>query len=125
MAAGSFEAVNGPGVAGLVNPQVKLVAAVAQASELLNIELIPTSDWFAGSPEQVAAGEGLVPVPGAGMVGPNAMSGSSGGGGGGGGGGLGGGMGGLLGVAGLAAGAVALAANDSGFDTPPATQVTP
>ncbi len=138
IAAGSFSAVEGAGVAKRGTDGTTLVSAL-QASDGLNVELVPSSDFYAGEPENVPPPfieePGFFPVPGGGFVGPGGFpgggggfGGGGGGFGGGGGGGLGGGLGGiggLLGIGGLAAGVAALAANDDGFNAPPATTIVP
>lgn len=136
IAAGSFIAVEGTGVAVRGSDGSSLVSAV-QSSDALNVELIPSGDFYAGGVEEVpptVIDEGYFPIPGGGMVGPSGFpggggfAGGGGGGlGGGGGGGLGGigGIGALLGIGGLAAGVAALAANDDGFNTVPASVIVP
>ena len=144
IAAGSFVAVEGTGVAMRANNGTTLVSAQTQSSDSLNVELIPSSDFFAGEVEEVPPtivdDPGFFPVPGGGFVGPGGFpggggfggggggfGGGGGGFGGGGGGGLGGlgGIGGLLGIGGLAAGVAALAANDDNFTPVPATTFGP
>lgn len=138
IAAGSFVAVDPAGVAMRGSDGSKLVSAQGQSSDALNVELIPSGDFYAGTVEEVGQPimeeEGFVPIPGGGFVGPGGFPGGGGFGGGGGGfgggagGGAGGGfggIGGLLGIGGLAAGVAALAANDNGFNAVPASIVIP
>lgn len=116
-----------------------LVSIPMQTSDSLNVELIPSSDFYAGGVEEVPPiieEPGFFPIPGGGFAGPAGFPGGGGFGGGGGGfggggGGLGGGLGGpggigaLLGIGGLAAGVAALAADDDGFNTVPASIIVP
>ena len=141
IAAGSFVAVEGTGVALRGNAGSTLVSAAVQSTDSLNVELIPSGDFYAGGVEEVPPtvieDPGYFPIPGGGFVGPSGFPGGGGGfaggggggfgGGAGGGGGLGGlgGIGGLLGIGGLAAGVAALAADDDGFNAVPATIVVP
>jgi hypothetical protein len=133
VAAGSFVAVQGAGVAQRAANGKTFVAAQNQGADSLNVELIPSSDFYAGGveevPQSVVQEPGFFPIPGGGFAGPGGFPGGGGGGfgGGGGGGGLGGigGLGGLLGIGGLAAGVAALAANDNGFNTTPASIIVP
>ncbi len=134
IAAGSFVAVEGAGVALRGSDGTTLVAAQAQTSDALNVELIPSGDFYAGGVEEVPTiveEPGYFPIPGGGFVGPGGFPGGGGFGGGGGGfggggGGLGGGgIGALLGIGGLAAGVAALAADDDGFNAVPASVIVP
>lgn len=136
IAAGSFVAVEGAGVAMRGSDGKSLVSVQAPTSDSLNVELIPSSDFYAGGVEEVPPiieEPGFFPIPGGGFAGPGGFpggggfGGGGGGFGGGGGGGLGGagGIGALLGIGGLAAGVAALAADDDGFNTVPASIIVP
>lgn len=143
IAVGSFIAVEGGGLASKSKSGTKLVTAQPGPPDTLNVELIPLSDFFVGAPGfpppiDPAFDPGMAPIPGGGFVGPGGFAGGGAGGGFGGraGGGFGGGSGGaggggfgglgaLLGVGGLAAGVVALSSDDDGFDTDPASPISP
>ncbi len=105
IAAGSFVAVGGSGVAAKTADGKTFVTADAQGDGSLNVELVPSGDFYAGGTEEVpppiVEEAGFFPIPGGGFVGPGGFPGGGGFGGGGGGfggGGGGGGLGGGLGI---------------------------
>ncbi|MCC6510992.1 MAG: carboxypeptidase regulatory-like domain-containing protein [Pirellulaceae bacterium] len=136
IAAGSFQAIDGAGLAQKASASTRLVTAVQPPADSLNVELVPADDF--GNAELVdpvvIEEPGFFPIPGGGFAGPGGFAGGGAGGGfgggaggGAGGGGIGGigGIGGLLGIGGLAAGVAALASDDDGFDTVAASLVVP
>ncbi len=137
IAAGSFVAVEGTGVAMRGSDGKSLVSVPVQSSDSLNVELIPSGDFYAGGVEEVPPPiieePGFFPIPGGGFAGPAGFPGGGGfggggggfGGGGGGAGLGGGGIGALLGIGGLAAGVAALASDDDGFNNVPASIIVP
>ena len=127
VAAGAFRAVGGAEVSMKSTSKTKFVSVQQDVPDTLNLELVNPGDYFVGETEEIFPPEevGMVPVPGAGFVGPGGFAGGGGGGfgGGAGGGGSGGGgfggLGALLGIGGLAAGVIALSDNEDGLNVLP------